>query len=758
MADDLYKLALDYHRADPPGKISIAVTKPMATGRDLSLAYSPGVAGACEEIVRDPTQVSTLTARGNLVAVVTNGTAVLGLGAIGALAAKPVMEGKVALFKKFSGIDAYDIEIEQRDPEKFINIVAGLEATFGGINLEDIKAPECFEIERSLRDRMNIPVFHDDQHGTAIIVAAAMTNGLRLVGKDIADVKMVVSGAGAAAIACLDILVALGLKPDNITVSDIVGVVYQGRTELMDPWKARYARETDARTLAEVIEGADVFLGLSAGGVLKPDMVKRMARAPLIFALANPVPEIYPEEARAARADAIIATGRSDYPNQVNNALCFPYIFRGALDVGATEINTEMKTACVRAIAELAMTEVSDTVRAVYAGEALRFGPDYLIPKPFDMRLVMRIAPAVAKAAMDTGVATRPIADLSAYQERLRRFVFRSGAMMRPVFEHARQNPKRVVYAEGEDDRVLEAAQQVIDDGLAQPILVGRAAAIEENIERLGLRMRSGADFQVLSAEDVACDEHYQSSYRQLLGGTGAGTMDDARAHIQDDNTVAAALHVRLGHADAMLCGAVGRYDRHLRSVLGLVGCAAEVRRCSALTALILPAGTIFIADTHVIPDPSAEEIAELTVLCAEEVRRFGIAPKAALLSYSNFGSSGRASPGKMREAMRLLRERQLDFEVHGEMHADAALSETIRARLSADAGFSGKANLLIMPNLDAANIAYNMLKVLGNGVSVGPILVGASKSAHIVDTAVSVRGLLNMTAVAVAKAQYLHG
>ncbi|MEJ2346117.1 MAG: NADP-dependent malic enzyme [Gammaproteobacteria bacterium] len=755
MADDLFKAAVEYHRAQPPGKLTITPTKPMTTSRDLSLAYSPGVAGACLEIAREPAKVSELTTRANLVAVVTNGTAVLGLGTIGALAAKPVMEGKAVLFKKFSGIDVFDIEIDERDPKKFVETVAGLEATFGGINLEDIKAPECFEIESALRERMKIPVFHDDQHGTAIIVAAAMLNGLRLVGKDIGDVRLVVSGAGAAAIACLDLLVNLGMKADNITVTDIAGVVYEGRTEEMDPWKARYARATDARALSDVIDGADIFLGLSAGGVLKPEMVERMANAPLIFALANPTPEIFPEEAKAVRPDAIIATGRSDYPNQVNNALCFPYIFRGAMDVGATEINDAMKRACVRAIADLATAEVSDTVRSVYAGEPLRFGPDYLIPKPFDMRLVLKVAPAVAQAAMDSGVATRPIDDMNAYKERLRQFVFRSGAMMRPVFDHAQRDPKRVVYAEGDDDRVLGAVQQVVADGLAHPLLIGNRGAVEEQIERLGLRIRIGEDVELLDPDDAARAEEYATAYRDALAAKESVSPQQARERVQSNNTVVAALAVRLGHADAMLCGASGRYDHHLEHVLRLIGPAPGVRRCSALSALILPTDTLFICDTHVIPDPSADEVAQLAVLCADEVRRFGIAPRVALLSYSNFGSSGRDSARKMQDAARILKDLNPDFEVDGEMHADLALAEGIRQRLFPDSRLSGKANLLVMPNLDSANIGYNLLKVLGNGVGVGPILVGADKSAHIVDSAITERGLINMTAVSVVQAQY---
>ncbi len=753
MADELYDAAIQYHRSDPPGKLAVVATKPMVTQQDLALAYSPGVAAACEEIAREPANASSLTARANLVAVITNGTAVLGLGAIGALAAKPVMEGKAVLFKKFSGINVFDIEIEERDPDRFVEIVAGLEATFGGINLEDIRAPECFEIERELRERMSIPVFHDDQHGTAIIVAAATLNGLRLVGKDLGQVKLVTSGAGAAALACLNLLVSLGLPRENIVVTDIKGVVHVGREHDMDPWKAPFAVDTEARTLAEVIDGADVFLGLSAGGVLKPEMLERMAPAPLIFALANPTPEIMPAAARAARPDCIIATGRSDYPNQVNNVLCFPYMFRGALDVGATDINEEMKQAAVRAIADLATAEVSDIVRAAYGSDSLQFGRDYLIPKPFDPRLILEIAPAVAKAAMDSGVATRPIEDFGAYREQLSRFVFRSGVMMRPVFDRARQDPRRVIYAEGEDERVLQAVQQVVDVGLAKPILIGRPMVVADRIKKLGLRIRQGTDFELINPNRDPRYREYWTTYHKIMERVGVST-EEARTDVRTNATLIAALSVRLGYADAMLCGAVGRFHRHFRHVLDVIGTDPGTRRCSALSALILPSGTFFLCDTHVMPEPSAQDIVDLVVLCAEQVRRFGIEPKVALLSYSNFGSSRAPSALKMRRAREILEQSVPDLEVEGEMHADAALSESIRTHLFPNSRLKGQANLLVMPNLDAANISFNLLKVLGQGIKVGPILVGVARPAHVVDSTVTVRGLVNMTAVCVAHAQ----
>ena len=751
MADKLKENALHYHQFPTPGKLAITATKPLATQQDLALAYSPGVAAACNAIVESPDAAADLTARSNLVAVISNGTAVLGLGAIGPLAAKPVMEGKAVLFKKFSGIDVFDIEIKELDPERFIDIVASLEPTFGGINLEDIKAPECFEIERQLRERMDIPVFHDDQHGTAIIVGAAVLNGLRLVEKSIESVKVVCSGAGAAALACLDMLTSMGMSKENITVCDIKGVVYKGRKEEMDPWKARYARDTKARVLGDVIEGADVFIGLSAPDVLKPSMVKKMAENPLILALANPVPEILPSVAKSAREDAIIATGRSDFPNQVNNVLCFPFIFRGALDVGATDINEEMKLAAVRAIADLAMAGSSDLVAKAYGDTPTKFGPEYLIPKPFDPRLILNIAPAVAKAAMDSGVATRPIQDFEQYEQRLTEFVFRSGLVMKPIFELARQQPRRLVYAEGEERRVLQAAQQVIDEDLARPILVGRPAVIEKRIKQLGLRMRPGQDVELVN---ILSDKRYKSfwqEYHQLVGRQGA-SPEYAKTAVRTQNTVVAALLVHRGEADAMLCGSVGRFKDHLSHVSGIIGKREGVRDFSALTALILPSGTLFICDTHVTPEPTAEEIAEMTVLAAREVRAFGITPKAALLSRSNFGTHEGPGSKKMRGALELLREIAPDLEVDGEMHADAALSEEIRRAALPDSLLQGRANLLVMPNVDAANIAYNLLKVLGGGVSIGPVLLGAARSAHVVTQSITVRGLVNMSAIATTR------
>ncbi len=751
MADKLKENALDYHRRPTPGKLAITATKPMATQQDLALAYSPGVAMACNAIVESPDEAATLTTRGNLVAVITNGTAVLGLGPIGPLAAKPVMEGKAVLFKKFSGIDVFDIEIDELDPEKFIDIVASLEPTFGGINLEDIKAPECFEIERKLRERMDIPVFHDDQHGTAIIVGAAALNALRLVNKKIEKVKLVSSGAGAAALACLDMLVSMGLRRENITVTDIRGVVYAGRKEEMDPFKARYARETEARSLNDVIDGADIFLGLSAPNVLKSDMVKRMAKSPIIFALANPVPEISPSEARSARPDAIIATGRSDYPNQVNNVLCFPFIFRGALDVGATDINEEMKIAAARALADLAMAETSDLVSKAYGDAPMRFGPEYLIPKPFDPRLILKVAPAVAKAAMESGVATRRIEDFDAYEQHLTEFVFKSGMVMKPIFDLAKERPRRLVYAEGEERRVLQAAQQIVDEGLAKPILVGRPAVIEKRMQQLGLRMRIGSDVELVN---ILSDKRYRSyweEYRRLTGRKGA-SPEYAKTVVRTRPTAVAALMVHRGEADAMICGSVGRFKDHLAHVEDIIGKREGVHDFSALAALILPSGTFFICDTHVTQEPTAEEIAEMTVLAAREVRAFGITPKAAILSRSNFGTHNGPSAQKMRKAVSILHEIAPDLEVDGEMHADAALSENIRLAVLPDSTLMGRANLMVMPNADASNIAYNLLKMLGGGVTIGPILLGAACSAHIVTQSITVRGLVNMSAIAVTR------
>ncbi|MDX8385792.1 MAG: NADP-dependent malic enzyme [Gallionella sp.] len=743
--------ALQYHRTSPSGKISVNPTKPMITQRDLALAYSPGVAAACEEIVRDPNEARSLTARGNLVAVITNGTAVLGLGAIGPLASKPVMEGKGILFKKFAGIDVFDLEINETDADKLVDIIAALEPTFGGINLEDIKAPECFYVEQKLRERMQIPVFHDDQHGTAIIVGAALINGLKIVGKDIEKVKVAVSGAGAAALACLDMLISLGVQKKNVVVADIKGVVYKGRTEEMDENKARFAIETKARTLEEVIKGADVFLGLSAGGVLKPEMIKEMAKRPLIFALANPNPEIMPDIAKKTRPDAILATGRSDFPNQVNNALCFPYIFRGALDVGASTINEQMKLAAVYAIAELAEAEQSNEVAEVYGEENLEFGEEHLIPKPFDPRLILRIAPAVAQAAMDSGVALRPISDMGAYRERLEGFVYHSNLLMKPVFDAARQSPKRLVYAEGEDQRVLHAVQTVVDEGIAHPILVGRPAVIEQRIQKLGLRIRANEDFELVNPESDPRYREYWSEYHKIMQRKGV-TPDRAKRDMRRYNTLIAAMLVRMGAADAMLCGTASLPHRHLRYIDEVIGRSPNVNIYAAMNILILPKHTLFICDTHVNIDPTAEQIAEMTLLAAEEVRRFGMTPKVALLSHSNFGSHDNASATKMNKARELLETLSPELEIDGEMHGDTALSEKLRMEIFPESHLKGAANLLIMPNLDAANIAYNLLKVTaGDGITIGSILLGVNKSVHILTATATVRRLVNMSALAVA-------
>ena len=753
MSDDLRESALEYHRLPTPGKISVQATKPLANQRDLALAYSPGVAYACELIKEDPREAASVTARGNLVAVITNGTAVLGLGPIGPLAAKPVMEGKGVLFKKFAGIDVFDLEIAQNDLDKLVDCIAALEPTFGGINLEDIKAPECFVVEKKLRERMGIPVMHDDQHGTAIIVGAALLNGLKVVEKDISQVRLVASGAGAAALACLNLLVRLGVKRENITVCDIEGVVYKGRTILMDEYKSPFAQDTNARTLGEVIEGADVFLGLSAAGVLTQDMVKRMGDKPLIFALANPTPEILPELAREARADAIVATGRSDYPNQVNNVLVFPYIFKGALDVGATAINEEMKLAAVRALAELAFAEPDERVAAAYADQPLSFGPEYLIPKPFDPRLILKIAPAVAQAAMDTGVATRPITDFDQYLEKLSAFVFRSGLVMKPLFDRARRNPKRVVYAEGESRRVLRAIQTVIDEGLARPILVGRRHVIEKNMIEVESRLRIGVDFELCDPLDPSLHSDYWKEYHSLMCRNGVAP-DYAKAVVQTRTTAVAALMLRRGEADAMICGVIGRYWSHLKHITDIIGLKQDVKVPSAMNLLLLDKGSYFMADTYVTHDPSAEHLVEMTLMAAEEVRRFGIKPKVALLSHSNFG--GRPSPSslKMRQVLEMLRQRAPGLEVDGEMHADAALSQEIRDRVFPDSVLKGEANLLIMPSLDAANIAFNMAKVLGDGLSIGPILMGMAAPAHILTQSATVRGIVNITSLAVVDAQ----
>ncbi len=754
MDESLKKAALEYHRLPRPGKIAITATKGLVNQRDLGLAYSPGVAAACDEIVRDPAQASSLTSRANLIGVITNGTAVLGLGAIGPLAAKPVMEGKAVLFKKFAGIDCFDIEINELDPDKLVEIIAALEPTFGGINLEDIKAPECFYVEKKLRERMRIPVFHDDQHGTSIIVGAALLNGLRIVGKEIGKVKLVCSGAGAAALACLDLLVSLGLPMENIWVSDIKGVVWQGRKEEMDDNKARYARKTEARSLGDIIEGADVFLGLSAGGVLKPEMTKKMAKMPLIFALANPDPEILPDVARAARPDALIATGRSDYPNQVNNVLCFPFIFRGALDVGATQINESMKLAAVEAIAELATAEQSEVVVAAYGESNLKFGPDYLIPRPFDPRLITVIAPAVAKAAMESGVATRPIADFDAYRDSLQQFVYHSGLIMRPVFAAAKQGPRcRIVYAEGEDERVLRATQLVVDDELARPILIGRPDVIERRIERYGLRMRPGTDFDLVNTEQDSRFRDYWQEYYRLTERRGV-TPQYAQIEMRRRNTLIGAMLMHKGEADGMLCGTFGTHHVHLNYVDQIIGRRAGAKNYYAMNVLMLPETTVFICDTYVNEDPSAEQVAEMTVLAAEVVRRFGIVPKVALLSHSSFGSSDAAGAKKMRDALGLLRGIAPNLEVEGEMHGDAALSAELRRAAFPNSRLQGDANLLIMPNLDAANIAFNLLMIAAGGsITIGPILLGAARPVHIVTPSATVRRIVNMTALTVVDA-----
>ena len=750
---DQRRAALDYHESDPPGKIAIQATKPVANQHDLGLAYSPGVAFACTAIADNPADAVRYTARGNLVGVISNGTAVLGLGDIGPLAAKPVMEGKAVLFKKFAGIDVFDIEIAEKEPAAFVEAVARLEPTFGGINLEDIKAPECFEIERRLRERMNIPVFHDDQHGTAIVVAAGILNGLKIVGKDIAKVKLVASGAGAAALACLNQLVAFGLPRANIIVTDIKGVVYKGRKELMDPYKEPYAQETRARTLAEVMPGADVFLGLSAGGVVTKEMVASMAPRPLVFALANPTPEIMPEDVKAVRPDAVIASGRTDYPNQINNVLCFPFVFRGALDVGATTINEEMKKAAVVALASIAESEASDIVLSAYHADTMVFGPDYIIPKPFDPRLIIEIASAVARAAMNSGVATRPIADFRDYRQKLSRFVYRSGFLMKPIFdagrlEHARA-PKRIVYAEGEHPYVLQAAQQVIAEGLAKPILIGRCENIKRMITHLGLRMRAGIDYELFDLdEDPRLPSLYQE-YHRLVERRGVSPSHAARI-VRSGSTVVAGLLLKRGDAEAMICGTVGRYHTQLRHVSDVIGKRGGVRGFATVSGLILPQGPLFITDTYVSYDPNAEQLAEITLLAAEEVRRFGIEPKVALLSHSSFGTEDTPSALKMREVLEILTLWQPKLEVDGEMHADAALSTLIREEIFPNSRLKGPANLVVMPTLDAANIAFNLLKAASGSVALGPILLGADKPVHIVTPSVTVRGLLNMSAIAI--------
>ena len=750
----LRKAALEYHEFPTPGKIAIAATKQLVNQHDLALAYSPGVAAPCEEIVKDPAAAFKYTSRGNLVGVVTNGTAVLGLGDIGPLAGKPVMEGKGVLFKKFSGIDVFDIEINEKDPDKLVEIIASLEPTFGGINLEDIKAPDCFYIERKLRERMKIPVFHDDQHGTAIVVGAAILNGLKVVGKDPKKIKLVTSGAGAAALACLGLLVKLGIPRENIWVTDLAGVVYEGRTELMDEDKIQFVQKTDQRTLAEVIDGADVFLGLSAGGVLKQDMVKKMAAKPLIFALANPNPEIAPEDVKAVRDDAIMATGRTDYPNQVNTVLCFPYIFRGALDSGATTITLEMEIAAVHAIAELAQAEQSEVVAAAYAGEPLAFGPEYLIPKPFDPRLMMKIAPAVAQAAADSGVALRPITDLDAYRERLQGFVYASGTMMKPIFTAAKRAlKKRIAYSEGEEERILRAAQIVVDEGIARPTLIGRPAVIAERIEKFGLRLKEELDYDVVNVEMDHRYRDFWQTYHRMTERKGI-TQQIAKIEMRRRLSLIGAMLLHKGDVDGMICGTWGTNPMHLNYIDQVVGKRKGVNTFACMNGLMLPGRQVFMLDTHVNYDPTAEQLAEITVMAAEEMRRFGLKPKAALLSHSNFGSSNQPSAVKMRQVLELLRNNAPWLEVDGEMHGDVALDAAARKAIMPNSTLAGDANLLVLPNIDAANIAYNLLKTAAGGnIAVGPVLLGASKPVHILTPSTTVRRIVNMTALTVADA-----
>jgi malate dehydrogenase (oxaloacetate-decarboxylating)(NADP+) len=755
MDEQLKQSALDFHQFPVPGKIQVSPTKPLATQRDLALAYSPGVAAPCLEIAADPLAAFKYTARGNLVAVISNGTAVLGLGNIGALAGKPVMEGKGVLFKKFAGIDVFDIEIDELDPDKLINVIAALEPTFGGINLEDIKAPECFYIEKTLRERMNIPVFHDDQHGTAIICTAAVLNGLRVVKKTISDVRLVVSGAGASAIACMNLLVALGMQKHNIVVCDSKGVIYRGREANMAETKAAYAvQDSGKRTLDEVIEGADIFLGCSGPGVMSQEMVKKMARDPLILALANPEPEILPPLAKAVRPDAIICTGRSDYPNQVNNVLCFPFIFRGALDVGATAINEEMKLAAVHAIAELALAEQSDVVASAYGDEELAFGSDYLIPKPFDPRLIVQIAPAVARAAMDSGVATRPIEDMDAYREKLSEFVYKTNLFMKPIFSQARKDPKRIVLAEGEEARVLHATQELVSLGLAKPILIGRPSVIDMRLKKLGLKIEAGKDFDVVNNESDPRFKAYWSEYYQIMKRRGVSPEQAQRAVIGNP-TLIGAIMVHRGEADALICGTIGDFKEHYEVIEKLFGFREGVRVAGAMNALLLPAGNTFIADTYVNEDPTPEQLCELTLMAAETVRRFGIEPKVALLSHSSFGTSNAPAACKMRETLALVKARAPELEIDGEMHGDAALVESIRQELMPDSPLKGAANILIMPNVEAARISYNLLRVsCSEGVTVGPVLMGIAKPVHVLTPIASVRRIVNMVALAVVEAQ----
>ena len=750
----LRKAALEYHQFPTPGKVAIAATKQLVNQHDLALAYSPGVAAPCEEIVKDPANAFKYTSRGNLVGVVTNGTAVLGLGDIGPLASKPVMEGKGVLFKKFSGIDVFDIEINEKDPDKLVEIIASLEPTFGGINLEDIKAPDCFYIERKLRERMKIPVFHDDQHGTAIVVGAAILNGLKVVGKDPKKIKLVTSGAGAAALACLGLLVKLGIPRENIWVTDLAGVVYEGRTELMDEDKIQFVQKTDQRTLREVIAGADVFLGLSAGGVLKQDMVQSMAAKPLIFALANPNPEINPEDVKAVRDDAIMATGRTDYPNQVNNVLCFPYIFRGALDCGATTISQEMEIAAVHAIADLAQAEQSEVVAAAYVGEPLAFGPEYLIPKPFDPRLMMMIAPAVAQAAFDSGVASRPITDMDAYRERLQGFVYASGTMMKPIFTAAKRAlKKRIAYSEGEEERVLRAAQIVVDEGIARPTLIGRPVVIAERIKKFGLRLNEALDYDIVNVEDDHRYRDFWQTYHRMTERKGV-TESIAKIEMRRRLSLIGAMLLHKGDVDGMICGTWGTNPMHLNYINQVIGKRPGVNTFACMNGLMLPGRQVFMVDTHVNHDPTAQQLAEFTIMAAEEMRRFGIQPKAALLSHSNFGSSDQPSAVKMRDVLDLLRQNAPWLEVDGEMHGDVALDAAARHAIMPNSTLVGDANLLVLPNIDAANIAYNLLKTAAGGnIAVGPVLLGAAKPVHILTPSTTVRRIVNMTALTVADA-----
>ena len=751
MEKDLRQAALDYHQYPTPGKIAVRPTKGLTNQHDLALAYSPGVAYACDAIVEDPSSASLYTSRANLVGVITNGTAVLGLGNIGPLAAKPVMEGKGCLFKKFAGIDVFDIELAENDPDKLIDRIAAMEPTLGGVNLEDIKAPECFYIETKLKERMSIPVFHDDQHGTAIISAAAMLNALKVIGKNIAEVQVVCSGAGAAAISCLNLWCDLGIRRENITVCDSKGVIYVGRDANMEPTKARYARETQARTLSDAIDGADIFLGLSTAGVLKPEMVARMARQPVVFALANPTPEIMPELARQARPDVIIATGRSDYANQVNNVLCFPFIFRGALDVGATRITEEMKLACVKAIAAMAEEEVSNEVAMAYPGHELAFGPEYLIPKPFDPRLITIIAPAVAQAAMDSGVATRPIADMAAYKEKLKEFIYQTGVGMRAVFTAAKQGPStRIVYPDGEDERVLRAAQIILEERLTRPVLIGRPDVITARLEKIGSKLRVGEHFEVVNPNSDERFKECWTSYHQLMKRSGV-TVDIAKQRLRQDNTIIGAMLVRLGYADGMICGLSGRFAHHLRQVEEVIGKAPGCNTLAAMNHLLLPGRALFLCDTHVNDNPDAAQLAEIAQMAAAAVRRFGIQPKVAMLSHSNFGSSQSASARKMAEAAAIVHAKLPDLEIDGEMHGDSALSEEIRRQSDPDSPLTGEANVLVMPNLDAANISYNLLKMTGGeGITIGPILLGTARPVHVLTSTATVRRLVNMTALVV--------